>query len=160
MSQGDASQYRIRPATNADGPAVQAIVFAALKEHGLTPEPAGTDRDLFDLERHYFEQGGRFDVIEDASGKVVGSVGLFLIDTQQLELRKMYLAPQARGKGRGRRLLEHAVAYARAAGRRRLVLETQSNLKAAIALYTRYGFKRTNAEIHTKRCDQIYELIL
>src|SRR4051812_23665395 len=103
MSQRDASQYRIRPATNADGPAVQAIVFAALKEHGLTPEPAGTDRDLFDLEHHYFQQGGRFDVIEDASGKVVGSVGLFSIDKQQLELRKMYLAPQARGAGLGRR---------------------------------------------------------
>src|SRR4051794_30945378 len=97
--------YRIRRATNADCAAVQAIVFAALREHGLTPEPDATDADLFDFDQHYITRGGCFHVITDAAGIVVGSVGLYPIDARTIELRKMYLSPEHRGRGLGKRLL-------------------------------------------------------
>ncbi len=155
-----ADGYGIRRATNEDCAAVQAIVFAALREHGLTPEPEATDADLFDFERHYFTRGGCFHVITDNSGNVVGSVGLFPIDARTIELRKMYLAPEHRRRGLGKRLLDHAISEARRMGFKVLTLETQSSLKTAIAMYTRYGFKRSVADIHTKRCDQIYDLPL
>jgi putative acetyltransferase len=155
-----AVEYRIRPATNDDCPAVQAVVFAALREHSLVPEPNGTDLDLFDLEKSYFSIGGRFDVLEDPSGNVVGSVGLHRIDDHIVELRKMYLVPEHRGRGLGKRMLAHAMSEARRMGFKKLMLETQTMLKTAIAMYESTGFKRVGADIHTKRCDQIYELTL
>ena len=73
---------------------------------------------------------------------------------------KMYLAPEARGCGWGRRLLEHALARAAELGFRRVVLETASVLQAAIALYERDGFQRYTSSHLAARCDAAYFLDL
>jgi Fe-Mn family superoxide dismutase len=132
---------RIRPATNDDGPRVRAIVFGVLSEFGMTPDHRGSDADLSDLERHYSARGGRFDVIEDERRGIVGTVGLVPRGEGVMELRKMYLLTEWRGRGLGRRLLEHAMAEARRLGARRIELETSVRLTAAIALYRRFGFR-------------------
>ena len=61
-----------------------------MHEFGLTPEPGGTDADLNDIETEYFERGGLFEILEDANGNLLGTVGLFPLDEQTVELRKMY----------------------------------------------------------------------
>jgi putative acetyltransferase len=151
---------RLRPATNADGTAVRELVFGVLREYGLKPDPADTDADLNDLEASYPARGGLFDVLETSDGRIVGSVGVYPLGPGVCELRKMYLSPPARGRGQGKRLLDHALAAARAKGFRRVVLETASVLKEAIALYRRYGFKPHQAEHVSSRCDQTYSLDL
>lgn len=145
--------FHIRPAMNADRRAVQDIVFATLREYGMKPDPEHTDADLADLEAHYFARGGCFDVMVDSNGQVVGCVGLDRIDARTVELRKMYLHPDARGKGLGRRLLDHAVGQARHMGISRITLETASCLKTAIEMYRRHGFVESDEKIHTSRCD-------
>jgi len=80
---------KLRPATSADGPAVREVVFAVLREYGLTPDPDGADQDLADLEGHYSGEGGAFAVLEDGVGRIVGSVGLKPVGTGAVELRKM-----------------------------------------------------------------------
>jgi putative acetyltransferase len=78
-----------------------------------------------------------------------------------VELRKMYFVPAARGKGMGRALLEDLVTEARARNRwKRIVLETASRLETAIALYQRYGFIETFGEKHACRCDRSFALEL
>jgi putative acetyltransferase len=72
------------------------------------------------------------------------------------EIRKMYLAPGARGKGLGRRLLEHALGKAKILGFSRVELETASVLKETIALYESYGFKKFCAAHLSSRCDSAY----
>jgi putative acetyltransferase len=151
---------RLRPATNADGPAIQSLVFAVLGEHGLSPDPAGTDADLRDIESYYQRRGGAFDVLERTDGSVLGCVGLAPIDSDTCELRKMYLIPSARRRGLGRRLLDSALCKAEALGFRRIVLETASVLTEAVALYKRYGFKPYSPEHLSKRCNEAYLLDL
>jgi GNAT superfamily N-acetyltransferase len=56
--------------------------------------------------------------------------------------------PRARGLGIGARLVEECVRFARAAGYRKIVLWTQSELDAARYLYTRAGFRRVHSEPH------------
>lgn len=56
------------------------------------------------------------------------------------ELKRMYIAPEVRGKGFGRALLERLEAEARALGLARLVLETGIRQAEAQALYERAGF--------------------
>jgi putative acetyltransferase len=56
------------------------------------------------------------------------------------ELKRMYVAPDVRGQGIGRALLERLEAEARALGLTRLVLETGTRQEEALALYSRAGF--------------------
>ncbi|MFJ1757225.1 GNAT family N-acetyltransferase [Kitasatospora sp. NPDC088134] len=56
------------------------------------------------------------------------------------ELKRMFVVPDARGKGYARALLRHLEATAIAAGRTRLVLETGTLQPEAIALYASEGY--------------------
>ncbi len=105
--------WKARPACNGDAAAIRAIVFDALLEYRLAPDPAGTDADLDDIERHYWRDGGWFALIQNADGKIVGSIALHRHDGDTAELRKMYLARSARGQGIGKWMLEQALGEAR-----------------------------------------------
>jgi ribosomal protein S18 acetylase RimI-like enzyme len=54
----------------------------------------------------------------------------------------MYTAPAARGRGVARRVLAAVEESARAAGCRRVILETGDRQPEAIALYTSAGYRR------------------
>ena len=56
------------------------------------------------------------------------------------ELKRMYVAPEARGRGVGRALLARLEDEARALGLTRVVLETGTRQAQALALYRRAGF--------------------
>ena len=72
----------------------------------------GIETDRIWTVASHFADGGAFDLLVDASGQVVGSVGLCRVSNSTCELRKMYLAPEVRGclkfilscKGREKRL--------------------------------------------------------
>jgi GNAT superfamily N-acetyltransferase len=155
-----APQLRLRLASNQDAAAAQAVVFAVLREYGLVPDPAETDADLQDLAAHYFARGGQFYVLTTASAEVVATLGLYYLDAQTVELRKMYLSSQLRGQGIGRGLLEFALAQARQMGFKRMTLETASVLKEAIGLYRRLGFQPLVGHQQVPRCDQAFYLDL
>ncbi|MCB5167958.1 GNAT family N-acetyltransferase [Streptomyces bambusae] len=56
------------------------------------------------------------------------------------EIKRMYVVPEARGKGLARRILAELEADARAAGRTRMALETGDQQPEAIALYLSSGY--------------------
>jgi putative acetyltransferase len=150
--------FAIRPAVNADCAAARELVFGVLREHGLEPDGETTDADLYDIEKSYSD--GWFVVVEDENGVIVGSTGLYRLDAETCELRKMYLAPAARGCGLGKHLLELALEQAREMNFRRVVLETAATLQDAIRLYTRYGFRPFTPAHLAARADCAYELEL
>ncbi len=151
QSTGD---HVIRDAVAGDESAVQAVVFSVLREYGLKPDPADTDADLGDLQSFYVNRAGTFRIVTDAAGHIVGCGGLLPVGAGDVELRKMYLMPEARGRGLGRRLLEDLIAMARARGHARIVLDTASVLKEAIALYCKSGFQPYENPDRVRRCDQ------
>jgi N-acetylglutamate synthase-like GNAT family acetyltransferase len=153
-------QLTLRAASNPDRAAIEKLVFGVLAEHGLTPDPTGTDADLRDIEKSYLSAGGLFDVLVDEKDQVVGSVALFPLAHSVCELRKMYLHESMRGSGQGRRLLEHALHRAVELGFSRVELETASVLEKAVALYERRGFKRYIPDHLAGRCDSAYYLDL
>ena len=151
---------RIRSATNADADAVRNLVFGVLDEYGLRAEHKGVDADLFDLEANYIARGGMFEVVEDERGRLIGTVGLYPKGHGVAELRKMYLIPEARGQGIGKKLMDRLLDQARTLGFHRIELETASVLVEAIGLYRRYGFRPINPEHLAARCDQAFALDL
>ena len=151
---------RLRLANNKDCGKVTELVYGVLKEYGLKPDPGATDIDLKDIEQSYFKRGGAFYVLEEENGSIIASYGLYLIDKQTCELRKMYLHSSYRGKGLGKLLLEDALAKARQIGFKKMTLETASVLKEAIGLYKSYGFVEYEPEHMSSRCDQAFVLEL
>jgi putative acetyltransferase len=151
---------RLRAANNKDSRTITELVFSVLKEYNLRPDPAVTDADIKDIEQSYFKGGGTFYVLEEKDGSIIGAYGLYPINNQMCELRKMYLHSSYRGKGLGRLLLEDALSKARQIGFKKMTLETASVLKEAISLYKSYGFIEYRPEHLSSRCDQAYILEL
>lgn len=149
-----------RHACNLDAERIRQLVFSTLAEHGLEPDPSTTDADLDDIEQQYHRSGGAFLVLVDESDRILGSAGLYPLDARDCELRKMYIESGYRGQGWGGLLLERMIEEARARGFRRIHLETASKLKAAIALYQRYGFLPIQRQHLARRCDQAWVLDL
>ena len=73
------------------------------------------------------------------AGTAVGC-GAIVRSTDWTEIKRMYVAPAARGHRLGRRLLERLEALAVADGARRLRLETGIRQPEALALYRSHGF--------------------
>lgn len=152
--------FSIRLATNDDVPAIRAVLFRVRAEYGVLGPVGANDADLDDLAANYFRSGGHFEVVQDASGRIVGCAGLYPLNRCRAELCKMYLEKPARGWGLGKRLLEDLLDAARRNGFREVWLETNSTLIDAIALYRKYGFQPDDAEHLLERCDAAYLLRL
>ena len=152
--------YAIRPATAEDAAPIRALVRAVLDEYGLAPDPSGIDRDLEDPVASYAGHGGQLDAVIDEPGRLVGCCGVMRHEDGSCELRKMYLAKDARGRGLGRRLLDRALAFARGSGFPRIELETASVLDTAIAMYEAAGFRALERPASACRCDRAYAMDL
>jgi GNAT superfamily N-acetyltransferase len=61
------------------------------------------------------------------------------------EVKRMWVAPETRGLGLGRRLLEELERHARDMGAKVLRLETNRALREAIELYRRSGYREVDA---------------
>jgi N-acetylglutamate synthase-like GNAT family acetyltransferase len=126
------------------------------------------DREILDdPENAILRKGGHiFEVHAEnsAQSQVVGCVALIPMGDGIFELSKMAVSPAMRGRGIGRKLLEHTIAQARALGARGLFLGSNSILKDAIHLYESLGFRHVPPEnlpeMHYARANVFMELPL
>jgi N-acetylglutamate synthase-like GNAT family acetyltransferase len=86
------------------------------------------------------ERGGEFWVAERA-GKIVAT-GAVKLHADCGEVKTIYVHPLARRQGLARRLTELAIEHARQAGRRKMILWSDTRFTKAHALYASMGFIR------------------
>jgi GNAT superfamily N-acetyltransferase len=147
-------EFTLREATNADMPAVWSLISSVLRSYGITSNRQTTDRDLTDIEANYWNRNGAFFALLEGEA-VIGTVALQHETDANCELCRMYLAPQYRGHGLGRRLLEHALREARERGFKEMRLKTASVLVEAISLYNRAGFSTVEGAVTCGNCDLV-----
>lgn len=124
--------------------AAVALLATQLAEHEIALERAALARAVGALVRH--REFGRVLVARDGD-RVVGVAALSFLWTLEhggasAWLDELYVLPEARGTGLGRRLTEAALELARKVGCIALDLEVEPGHEIAEQLYERMGFRR------------------
>lgn len=132
---------------------------ASLPQIGLSLEVQGFEQEMATLPGKYAPPRGTIVLVEDIAqpGRYAGCAAVRPLTEPGVtpsicELKRMYIRPTLRGHGLGHALGARAVAFARAAGYDLMRLDTDNNMHAAIAVYTRLGFK-TCARYNDDPCE-------
>ncbi|MCB0461096.1 MAG: GNAT family N-acetyltransferase [Flavobacteriaceae bacterium] len=134
----------IREIIPDDNKSIETIMTNCFKEFDLPTAGSSLEDDDVKLMFQGF-QGKRaiYYVIED-NGNVFGGGGVKQLQgagSDTCELQKMYFHPEARGKGFGKKVFDLCMKAAKEFGYKYCYLESASQLKSAIKLYERNGFK-------------------
>jgi len=144
---------RIRDARPEDLGAIRALTLEAYSQYATIMAPtawAGLDRAVraaLDV-----RDPGVQRIVAEREGRLVGSVMLYpaaadaygglTAGASAPELRILAVAPDARGSGVGRALVEACIRRARESGATELGLHTSESMRIAADLYRRMGFVR------------------
>ncbi|EWM52564.1 GNAT family N-acetyltransferase [Ruminococcus flavefaciens] len=102
-----------------------------------------------------FEPDGRHSEYKDIKGNfelflclfdgenIIGTVAVKKLDSNNCELKCLYLYEEYQGRKLGYRLLNEAVEYAKKNGYRRILLDSMSRYQNALKLYEKFGFVNT-----------------
>ncbi|MGZ3837529.1 MAG: GNAT family N-acetyltransferase [Flavisolibacter sp.] len=140
-----AGSYTIRKIAEKDNPALARIIRSTLEEFGANrPGTVYFDQTTDALYQLFSASPGSVYYVAERYQELVGGGGIFPspgLPQGTCELVKMYLLPQARGKGLGRRLIQQSLDFAREAGYQNVYLESMPELKDALKAYEKFGFR-------------------
>lgn len=121
--------------------AARTLVRAHMLAHSEVHDVVAVERVVNALPAPYAPPRGALWVAWDGDA-AVGCLALRELAPDTAELKRMYVAPEARGRGVARRLTEHAIVVAASRGYARLRLGTLTTMHAAQRLYASLGFRQ------------------
>lgn len=138
---------QVRTAVPEDAPAIAAVLVAAFVEYepAYTPQALAATTPTSEQIRPRFGEGPVWVALLGEA--IVGTVSA-VPKGERLYVRSMGVLPTARGHGIGGLLLRHVESFAAEGGYKSLFLSTTPFLAGAIALYERFGFRRSNEGPH------------
>jgi putative acetyltransferase len=141
---------KLRDARDNDAEQLIALIESCYAEYqGCILDVEKEVPELLGIAEHHRGLGGRFWVAE-SDGRVIGCVGVMPGDGGVYELRKLYVAKDARNIGIGRRLVSLAEIEAISRGARAIELWSDTRFAESHRLYERRGYLRgdKNRELH------------
>lgn len=141
-SAGEHEMIDIRTAEDpASLAAARMLVRAHIVAHSTIHDAEAAEHVVATLPAPYVAPRGALWVAWE-NDEALGCLALHELAPDTAELKRMYVRPEARGRGVARRLTEHAIAVATARGYARLRLGTLPSMQAAQQLYASLGFER------------------
>ena len=99
--------------------------------------------------------------IIDIEGERKGSIGIGSVDTETAQLGMFLIDPSLRGQGYGHLLMETGIRFCQEHQKKRIILYTNEELKAARHLYSAHGFslkeKWTSIKSEKELVEEIWE---
>ena len=137
----------IRHIEQGDNAGMAKVIRTTLKEFGANKPGTVYYDETTDYLYELFQKPGSIYHIALLDGEVVGGGGIFPspgLPADTCELVKMYILKKVRGIGLGRELIQKSLDFAKAAGYKKVYLETMPELKQALATYQKFGFHYIN----------------
>ena len=145
------SDLHLRSAQKDDVGAVIIFIHGMRENLGVDPfitaDYRPTFSDFLDFEKSFQSPNGKMILLQNEKKEVKGTAAFSRVDASTCELKKFYLAKDTQGKGLGAYLLETIMSEARAAGFKKMILQTDSAMSAAIHLYEKYGFTQMPSSV-------------
>jgi GNAT superfamily N-acetyltransferase len=139
MAREDSGVIEIRTVPSDAEPAlslVEAMVREVSELYGRIDVPGAPSATPAD----FGPPGGAFVVLFDADGTAVAGGGVKRLDDRACEIKRMYVIPEARGRGLASELLKALEDAARGLGYAIVRLDTGPQQPAAQAMYERAGY--------------------
>lgn len=112
-------------------------------EFGAVGEGFGpSDTEVLNMSRFYHDGVNSLYLIALVDGKLVGGCGIAPFNNSKTicELKKLFLLPDGRKLGLGKKLSIQCLEYAKTKGFKECYLDTLSSMQAAVRLYEGLGF--------------------
>lgn len=113
------------------------------------------DRELQTLYKVYSPPKGCI-ILAKENGLTLGCVALKPIAQGVCEMKRLYVRPEARGIGLGRKLVDELIIFAKSFAYKSMKLDTVTKLKEAIGLYRSMGFVETAPYVYNPLSDVLY----
>lgn len=104
------------------------------------------DKEVLSNPEKYILDPGGYIFFAKEGEKVLGTVALMMHHSGFLELTKMAVLPEQRGKRIGQQLLQYCIDHAKELGEAKLLLYSNTILENAIHIYRKYGFQEIEVE--------------
>jgi putative acetyltransferase len=138
-------QPTIRSIKSRDDAALSRLIKSVLTEFKANkPGTAYFDESTNHLSTVFENPKSAYWVIEE-NGAIIGGGGVFPtanLPEGTCELVKLYLYPEARGKGLGKAIMNKCFTSAKDLGYQNIYLESMPELNQAVSMYERMGFEK------------------
>ena len=130
----------IREARPRELDAVRALVEEYIRSLGIDLSFQEVDAERADLATAYAPPRARI-LVAVAGGALAGCVALRPLDDRDCEMKRLYVGPEHRGTGLGKRLAVAIIDKARELGYARIRIDTLPQMRTARKLYAELGFR-------------------
>ena len=141
---------KIRPIRPGETEIARQLIYTVAKDVFNDPLPLeeimayydsrGTLKEMEDIQKNYFDNGGVFLVMID-DDRIICTGAVHKLEDGICELKRLWLLTEYHGRGLGYRMMQELLSFARTQGYERMRLETDPvSQKPAMEFYKRVGF--------------------
>jgi putative acetyltransferase len=138
-------EISIRTIKPQDNAALAIVIRKTLEEFGANhPGTVYYDATTDALYELFSSTSGSVYYVAEHAGRIVGGGGIFPskgLPKDTCELVKMYLLPEVRGIGLGKKIIRECIRFAKETGYQNIYIETMPELGRAMKTYEGFGFQ-------------------